>query len=54
MLKGVSTSPRPFQKKNKEYFSPGFSADKLVKVIDTKTVDDNGKIFAWDNTIIPY
>ena len=45
---------RPFQKKNKEYFSPEFSAKKLVNVIDTKTVDDNGKIFAWDNTIIPY
>ena len=44
----------PFQKKNKEYFSPEFSAKKLVNVIDTKTVDDNGKIFAWDNTIIPY
>ncbi len=45
---------RPFQKKNKEYFSPEFSAKKLVNVIDTKTVNDNGKIFAWDNTIIPY
>ena len=45
---------RPFQKKNKEYFSPEFSANKLVNVIDTKTVDDNGKIFAWDNTTIPY
>ena len=45
---------RPFQKKNREYFSPEFSAKKLVNVIDTKTVDDNGKIFAWDNTIIPY
>ena len=45
---------RPFQKKNKEYFSPEFSANKLVNVIDTKTVDDNGKIFAWDNKIIPY
>ena len=45
---------RPFQKKNKEYFSPEFSAKKLLNVIDTKTVDDNGKIFAWDNSIIPY
>ena len=45
---------RPFQKKNKKYFSSEFSAKKLLNVIDTKTVDDNGKIFAWDNTIIPY
>ena len=45
---------KPFQKKNKEYFSPEFSASKLINVIDTKTIGDNGKIFAWDNTIIPY
>ncbi len=45
---------KPFQKKDKEYFSPEFSADKLINVIDTKTTDDNGKIFAWDNKIIPY
>ena len=45
---------RPFQKKDKQYFSPEFSANKLIDVIDTKTTEDNGKIFAWDNTIIPY
>ena len=45
---------RPFQKKDKEYFSPEFSANKLIHVIDTKTTDDNGKIFAWDNKSIPY
>ena len=45
---------RPFQKKDKEYFSPEFSANKLIDVIDTKTTDDNGKIFAWDNKSIPY
>ena len=45
---------KPFQKNGKEYFSPKFSAKKLVNVIDKKTTDDNGKIFAWDNAIIPY
>ena len=45
---------KPFQKKGKEYFSPEFSAKKLVGVIDNKTTDDDGKIFAWDNTVIPY
>ena len=45
---------RPFQTKGKEYFSPEFSAKKLVGVIDNKTTDDDGKIFAWDNTVIPY
>jgi NAD(P)-dependent dehydrogenase (short-subunit alcohol dehydrogenase family) len=45
---------KPFQKKGKEYFTPEFSAEKLVKVIDGKTTDDDGKIFAWDDTIIPY
>ena len=45
---------KPFQKKDKEYFTPEFSAKKLVNVIDTKTIADNGKIFDWDNKIIPY
>ena len=45
---------KPFQKKDKEYFTPEFSAEKLVSVIDTKTIADNGKIFDWDNKIIPY
>ena len=45
---------KPFQKKGKEYFSPEFSAKKLASVIDNKTTDDDGKIFAWDNTVIPY
>ena len=45
---------KPFQKKDKEYFTPEFSAVKLVNVIDTKTEADNGKIFDWDNKIIPY
>ena len=45
---------KPFQKKDKEYFTPKFSAEKLVSVIDTKTIADNGKIFDWDNKIIPY
>ena len=45
---------KPFQKKDKEYFTPEFSAEKLVSVIDSKTVADNGKTFDWDNKIIPY
>ncbi|MDC0228024.1 SDR family NAD(P)-dependent oxidoreductase [Alphaproteobacteria bacterium] len=45
---------KPFQKKDKEYFTPEFSAEKLINVIDTKTIIDNGKIFDWDNKIIPY
>jgi hypothetical protein len=45
---------KPFQKKDKKYFTPEFSAEKLVNVIDTKTLTDNGKIFDWDNKIIPY
>ena len=45
---------KPFQKKDKEYFTPEFSAKKLVNVIDTKTIADNGKIFDWDDKIIPY
>ena len=45
---------KPFQKIDKDYFTPEFSADKLVSVIDKRTIDDNGKIFDWDNKIIPY
>jgi NAD(P)-dependent dehydrogenase (short-subunit alcohol dehydrogenase family) len=44
---------RPFQKKNKEYFTPEFSAKKLREVIESKSITDNGKIFAWDNKVIP-
>ena len=45
---------QPFQKKNKEYFTPEFSAQKLREVIESKSIHDNGKIFAWDNKVIPY
>ena len=45
---------QPFQKKNKEYFTPEFSAQKLREVIESKSINDNVKIFAWDNKVIPY
>ena len=41
-------------KKNKEYFTPEFSVQKLREVIESKSINDNGKIFAWDNKVIPY
>ena len=41
-------------KKNKEYFTPEFSAQKLREVIESKSINDNGKIFAWANKVIPY
>ena len=43
---------KPFQKKNKTYFSPSYAAKKLYDVIETKNPNDSGKIFAWDNTEI--
>jgi len=43
---------QPFQKQDKEYFTPEFSASKLKEVISLKTIEDNGKVFAWDNTEI--
>jgi NAD(P)-dependent dehydrogenase (short-subunit alcohol dehydrogenase family) len=51
---GTVNSPlsKPFQRKNMEYFSPEFSAEKLKEVISLKTIKDNGKIFAWDNSEI--
>ena len=45
---------KPFQKKDKEYFTPEYSAEKLVSVIDAMTLQDNGKIYDWNNKIIPY
>ena len=39
----------PFKNKNKNYFSPETSADYLYNVIETKTKNDNGKIFDWNN-----
>ena len=47
-----SALSKPFQRKNMEYFSPEFSAGKLKEVISLKTIKDNGKIFAWDNSEI--
>jgi NAD(P)-dependent dehydrogenase (short-subunit alcohol dehydrogenase family) len=44
---------KPFQKKDKEYFSPEYAAKKLKEVIDNKSVLANGKIFAWDDKVIP-
>ena len=48
-----SVLSKPFQKKNKEYFSPEFAAKKLREVIENKSISDNGKIFDWDNKVIP-
>ena len=39
----------PFKNKNKNYFSPETSADYLYNVIETKTKNDSGKIFDWNN-----
>ena len=50
----MSNLSKPFQKINNKYFTPEFSAKKLKNVIETKTNIDNGKVFAWDNTIIPF
>ena len=43
---------KPFQKKNKTYFSPSYAAGKLYEVIETKNPSDSGKVFAWDNNEI--
>ena len=39
----------PFKNNNKNYFSPETSANYLYNVIETKTKNDNGKIFDWNN-----
>lgn len=41
---------KPFQKNVKpdKLFTAEFSAEKLLEVIQNKTTEDSGKIFAWD------
>ena len=53
VYRDCSKLSQPFQKKNKEYFTPEFSAQKLRAVIESKSITDNGKVFAWDNKVIP-
>lgn len=46
----------PFKKgvKSDKLFTPLYSAEKLVSVLDSVTAKDTGKIFAWDGEEIPY
>ena len=45
----TSKLSEPFRKINKNYLSPETSANYLYNVIETKTKNDNGKIFDWNN-----
>lgn len=35
-------------------FTPEFSAESLLKVVDERTTKDNGKLFAWNGEEVPY
>ncbi|TQV83484.1 SDR family NAD(P)-dependent oxidoreductase [Denitrobaculum tricleocarpae] len=45
----------PFQRgvPDGKLFPPSLSADHLLRVIDGLTVEDSGKVFAWDGAEIP-
>ena len=45
-----SNLSKPFQKNvnSKNLFSPDYSAKKLIDVINNLSIEDTGKLFAWD------
>ncbi len=46
---------KPFQGNvpDRQLFTPEYSAEKLISVIDRLTPSDSGKVFAWDGLEIP-
>jgi NAD(P)-dependent dehydrogenase (short-subunit alcohol dehydrogenase family) len=38
----------------RKLFTPDYSAEHLIKVIDGLTPEDSGKLFAWDGAEIPF
>ena len=51
-----SALSKPFQGSvaQDKLFTPEFSAQKLLQVIDKLTIEDTGKTFAWDGQVIPF
>ena len=51
-----SNLSKPFQSRvaKDKLFSPAFSAESLLKVIEGLTAKDSGKIVAWDGQVIEY
>lgn len=51
-----STLSKPFQRNipDRQLFSPAFSVEKLVAVMEQLHPEDSGKLFAWDGSEIPY
>ncbi|MGB0907725.1 MAG: C-factor, partial [Maricaulaceae bacterium] len=47
---------KPFQKNvpNGKLFTPEYSAEKLLNVIDGATPQDSGSLLAWDGQTIPF
>ena len=46
---------KPFQRgvPKQKLFSPSYSANKLISVLEGLSTDDSGKVFAWDGCEIP-
>lgn len=51
-----SSLSKPFQASvsGGKLFTPKYSAQSLIDVIDNLKYEDNGKIFAWDGSVIEY
>lgn len=47
---------KPFQRNVPEgkLFTPQYSVERLLGIIDKVTQDDNGKLYAWDGQPIPW
>ena len=47
---------KPFSSnvKKEKLFTPEYSAECLIKVINAVTPEKSGKVFDWDNQEIPY
>ncbi|XP_061180053.1 C-signal-like [Saccostrea echinata] len=45
---------RPYHKNVPNLFTTEYSVDCLLKVIDSLTVEDSGKFFTYDRTVLPY
>ena len=47
---------RPYHKNvpKEKLFSAEFSVQKLMKIIDGASLEDNGRYVAWDGKNIPY
>jgi hypothetical protein len=45
---------RPYHKNVQQLFTTEYSVDCMLNVIDSLTLDDSGKFFTYDKTVLPF